>query len=856
MKKRLIALLALVLAFVMCAGILVACNNEETENPVEPTKAPEGNEPTQNPSGNEEQTWDSLYGFEKPEKTSGVADDDCDANRPLVIGYGSFSEKFSPFYAQTAYDVDVAGMTQIALATYDRASQIVMNGIQGETRTYNGKEFDYYGPANLTVEYDEANDKTVYTAVIRDDIQFSDGEYATIDDVIFTYYVYLDTDYSGSSSLYSFPIVGLQEYRNQVTSDLNEKYEKIINDLIAAGPNYTLTGSESFTQEMYDFYWNMVKEAWLKHINGLVEYIYNTHAGAYATKLGADMTAEAIGANEGLKVAFGMIMWGFGGFNSDGLFTDGTNTWDLETTFPTAEDYMNATMDAYAYNASEYFGVEDFGSADGDFGVAAYNAIFENFGQSEMSGKSIPSIEGIKKINDWCVEVTLDGFSANAIYSIFGVEITPLHYYGDESLFNAEGDREFGFPKGDLTLIREKTKSPLGAGAYKFVKYENRIVYFEANENYYLGAPITKNIQFKETETKDAASAIAAGTIDAYNDLSGSKSVFADIANYNDNGQITGNVITTLQVDNNGYGYIGINADKVNVGGDPDSDASKNLRKAFATLFSVYRESTYDAYYGVAATTIEYPISSTSWAAPQPADQGYEVAFAKDVEGNPIYTDGMSAEDKYAAALNAALGFFEAAGYTVADGKITAAPEGAKLTYEVRIPASGTGDHPSFKILTEVSDVLKDVGITLEVVDIPDNSTTEQLWDPLEAGTVEMWGAAWGGAIDPDMYQVYHSSNIPGLPNSTNSNHYRIADSKLDELIMQARTSDDQNVRKELYKQCLDIILDWAVEIPGYQRKNCSVISSERIKFSTVPEEVTTNYSWLAEIHTLQMLKG
>ena len=38
----------------------------------------------------------------------------------------------------------------------------------------------------------------------------------------------------------------------------------------------------------------------------------------------------------------------------------------------------------------------------------------------------------------------------------------------------------------------------------------------------------------------------------------------------------------------------------------------------------------------------------------------------------------MSTEEKYEAAAQAALGFFEAAGYTVEDGKLTAAPEGAK----------------------------------------------------------------------------------------------------------------------------------------------------------------------------------
>ena len=34
-----------------------------------------------------------------------------------------------------------------------------------------------------------------------------------------------------------------------------------------------------------------------------------------------------------------------------------------------------------------------------------------------------------------------------------------------------------------------KRNTPLGAGPYKFVKYENKTVYLEANESYYKGAP-------------------------------------------------------------------------------------------------------------------------------------------------------------------------------------------------------------------------------------------------------------------------------------------------------------------------------------------------------------------------------
>ena len=78
----------------------------------------------------------------------------------------------------------------------------------------------------------------------------------------------------------------------------------------------------------------------------------------------------------------------------------------------------------------------------------------------------------------------------------------------------------------------------------------------------------------------------------------------------------------------------------------------------------------------------------------------------------------MKDEDKYAAAKQAALGFFEAAGYTVENGKITAAPAGAKMEYEVMIGGGGNGDHPSFMILTEAKKALADIGMTLTVNDL------------------------------------------------------------------------------------------------------------------------------------------
>ena len=115
-------------------------------------------------------------------------------------------------------------------------------------------------------------------------------------------------------------------------------------------------------------------------------------------------------------------------------------------------------------------------------------------------------------------------------------------------------------------------------------------------------------------------------------------------------GKLSGDVIHTVMVSNPGYGYVGMNANNVKVGTEPGSAASKNLRKALATIIAVYRDVAVDSYYGEFANVIHYPISDTSWAAPKPTDPGYRQAFSVDVEGSPIYTSGMNAQQRYDAA--------------------------------------------------------------------------------------------------------------------------------------------------------------------------------------------------------------
>ena len=745
-------LLALFLGLVMCCSLLAGC-------------------------GSKNETAD------KP-----AADNATAEAGTLVLSASGFENKFSPFFAASADDQDVANFTQLYMMYVDRVSNPVLNGIEGETRSYNGTDYTYTGPADIVVTENE--DGTVfYDITMRDDLVFSDGTPIDIDDYIFSLYVLLDPSYDGSSTLYSRPILGLEEYRTGM--------DTLFNMLIAAGRDNTdFTYWEEATQTAF---WADLDQAGEKFAQDIVDY------------------CVAAGAAEEGDVAGAATAWGF-----DGLAADATAA-DFYTALCEGYDGDIVTMAAAeAANVSLQDCMNDY---------AAYTI-------GVQTGESAASIAGIQRTGDYSVRIVAKELDATMIYQL-GQVIAPLHYYGDEALYDYDNN-SFGFVKGDLSVVREKTTKPMGAGPYMFKEVANGVVYLEANPNYYKGEPKTKYVNMIETKEADMLNGISTGTIDIATP-SYSTELAKQIAELNGGDpSFDGSVITTKLIDYRGYGYIGIAANNVKVGDDPASAESKALRKAIATVIAAYREEGIDSYYGDTASIINYPISNTSWAAPQVTDDGYTVAYSVDVDGNPIYTADMKADEKYEAALEAALGYFEAAGYTVTDGKLTAAPAGAKLEYTVNIGAGGSGDHPTFLVLKNAADAFAKIGFTLTVNDLANAS---DLFASYQTGVAELWCAAWQSDSDPDMYQLYHSEG--------STNYYQISDKKLDTLIMDARQSTEQSYRKGLYKAAMEIIMDWGVELPVYQRSDAYTVSTERVDVTSLPTDMTPYWNWKNEIENI-----
>ena len=710
------------------------------------------------------------------------------AANTLVAAATGFESKFSPFFAASADDQDVVDLTQLGLLVSDREGAPVLKSIEGETRTFNGTDYTYKGISDIDIVHND--DGTVdYNVTIRDDLKFSDGEPVTIDDAIFSMYVFNDPTYDGSVTMYSCPIVGLEEYRQN-----NTTLSALLASLGEDNTDFSLV-----TEEQQTAFWKAVNEGLVAFAQEIVDYVKATES-------------------PDLSVADAASQWGF----------------DLDAS-ATIKDFALAIGAQYDWNFSA-MEAETAGSALADLiPEDVYNYSTTNV----ATGESAPNIAGIVRTGDYSMTVTTSEFDATFIYQL-GIPVAPLHYYGDTAQYDYDNN-SFGFPKGDLSIVREKTTTPLGAGAYTFASFADGTVYLDANPSYFNGEPKTAHINLKETQEADMLTGVQSGTLDIANP-SYSKQVAQQIAEYNGTDELAGPVMTTELVDYRGYGYIGLAANNVKVGNDPASEQSKDLRKAIATVLSVYRDEGIDSYYGETADVINYPISNTSWAAPRVTDSGYKVAYSVDVNGNDIYTSSMTTEEKYDAALQAALGYFEAAGYTVTDGKLTAAPEGAKLEYMVNIGGGGQGDHPTFLILKNAADAFAKIGFTLTVNDLANAS---ELYASYQSGVAEMWCAAWQATADPDMYQLYHSQG--------STNYYQINDSDLDEYIMTARESDDQSYRKGLYKAAMEIIMDWGVELPVYQRSEAYVVSSERVDISSLPSDMTPYWGWKSEAQNIVM---
>ncbi|MBP3936746.1 MAG: hypothetical protein IK954_04080 [Clostridia bacterium] len=809
----------------------------------------------------------------------------------FVIMTDQLDGLFNPFFYTAAADGTIVAMTQIGMMSSKYEN--------GEVKVAYGDD-----EAVVVKDYDitENEDDTItYTFVLKNGIKFSDGHPLTMEDVLFNYYVYLDPVYTGSNTLYSTDIVGLSEYRTQTVSSSSNDSDDLIASLAATRAaarvnelvnlfNSKLKASStkevSYDEMKAAIQSYTVSSGYKASLSNNPDEIDNKNLLAdyeralelFRDELNDDyvsaqesFTDEPYKSHDEFKDEVFRFMYSEGyvetkyAEGADGK-VDRTQIEKLTAMYPAsikdkaaAIDYIfndkiarslneilyywatgTTLLNEFTAKAKEVILHENIAD-DGSLAVQNIAGIV-SLGHTDAAGTTIEvngknykvaaehNADGTVKNADEndVLQITIDGVDPKAIWN-FAITIAPQHYYGEGSKVGVDiANNKFGVEFAsysfmtDIVQSTRNIKLPMGAGAYKVTNasnsdtpsesefYANNVAYFKANTNFEsVGAGIENakidKIRYQVVSSQNAIAALEEGSVHYI-----SPSLTTD--NYEKLEALSKKGMVTLTTDQLGYGYIGVNAAKIN---------DQNLRKAI--MCAMNTSLALDYYRAGTASQIYWPMSKVSWAYPKGAD----------AEDNGFDYPQISGWSKEIAMANVEKYMMEAG---VAAGD-------SELDITFTIAGSSLQDHPTYKVFRDAAALLNELGWEVEVV------CDTQALTKINTGSLEVWAAAWSSALDPDMYQVYHKDSTATstlawgynyLKTSGTSEETKILND-LSELIDEARSTNDQEERAEIYMEAMGEILDLAIELPVYQRSVLYAYNSKVINPDSLPSSDKMN---------------
>ncbi len=298
----------------------------------------------------------------------------------------------------------------------------------------------------VTAEYIPETNQTRYTAILTENSPVS------AQDMLFTLYVHLDP--GCESPLAALDIPGLESYRRQTNAERLSTAAEAMSAIHAAGPDHARTDADPWTQGLQDTYWSLrtaYDDACAREFPACAQAIVDYCDQMLAGSRGAfGMNADAIAQDDGLRIAYAMLQWGYADAE-DALLTGRRSgkAWQLTEQTPAIQDFVHELSLAYDGDLGACWKIETTGthepilpSVDEPF-LDAYLAEAQD---------SIPRIEGIRLIDDRTIEVLLTGINMREAGILFAQPVLSLSQQGDAELWNPE-EGLYGHPFGDVSGI-------------------------------------------------------------------------------------------------------------------------------------------------------------------------------------------------------------------------------------------------------------------------------------------------------------------------------------------------------------------------------------------------------------------
>lgn len=694
---------------------------------------------------------------------------------PLVIGYDNLSSNYNPFFFDKR-SLDVVKMVHTPVVLFSRSGKLVGSSVLEEE--YNGNNYTYQSIADLSISLNQSNG-AVYTITLKEGIVYSNGDAAVIDDLIFSLYVLLDKTYDGEVLLNELDIVGLKNYQLN-----NPLFESITDGEVEAELNNLSSASIADIRDfIYEKLYFKMEEMKAEFAEGsLYQSIFEYPKDAFAALYRRDVAYDSSSKTEAEVIS------------------------DLALQY----DYDYQMLGYILYKNPNYFNEEVMDVVRLALAKASSSEVVNN-------------ISGIVRINDLSLSIETASFKAQDIYKFMNLFLVPRNAF--KVLGYDYQANSFGVERENLDQIKEKTVF-YGLGAYKFVKEENNIIYFEANKDYYLGEALLKYVQFRKIITSELKTSLENGTIDMISSPLLASTIIDLKANED---------IALKKSFYEGYGYLGINKDNIT-----DDD----VRYAFLMLFASYRFKALTNTLGHQAEMLNSFYDCKSIALNNPNEYIYN---SKDeVE---IYNEDTLMPDKQTSALNAFVEILTTNGYSynTSLGKFTAASENNKLTYKLYISPYATTSLN--RLATEVKAVLDTKGITLELVY---SKTEAEFVMDVKDDKADFFIQFISDIKTINVEERYHSAAIGTDANQFN--YFKLNNNDIDILIEELMVELDDLERSLIYQSLQDLLLIEAIELPVFQKINYIAINKTRIVYLDSLFENTVYFSWLDNINLFNNL--
>ena len=822
----------------------------------------------------------------------------------LVIMTEDLDGLFNPFFSTTGADANIVSMTQVGMLGSDY--------VNGDVTVAYGKDHSVV-VLDYAINYDSATDKTTYTFVIKNDIVFSDGHPLTMEDVLFNLYVYLDPVYTGSSTMYSTDIVGLQDYRTQtigsgsssvddtITDAANDRAQNRLNELI----NLFRSVGKTQTAGSYSADYAKMVDAINKHTlsSGYVNAVSNNAAEVTNANLLADYEEALRLFKEELGTDYTSAKEAYleEPYKSTGEF-------DEVTSFMYAEGYvtveyakdpatnkdiksqiekvtrlynadvvkdMNSAID-YVYNSKieqeldiilSYWATAN--KLRTTYAAKAKEVILRaNMKDGELT---VPNIAGIVSLGHTTDVATVT--ASNGTYTVAhehdanGKPVNAEEYDVLQITINGTDPKaiwNFAFSVAPQHYYAEGYTVDIANNKfgvdYASFGYMTDVIQSKRNIKLPMGAGAYKVTDAQNSDTP-AESDFFLNNVVYFKANNSFMMGEPKIQKLRYQVVSASNAISALEAGSVHFvtpQFTQANIDLIN------GLASKGIEKTYTDqlgygYIGINAGKVPNIYVRKAIMSAMNTSLALSYYSTGMAETIYwpmstvSWAYPKDASGN---NSRDNLHDYPAISFNrddakaAILEYMQLAGVSAGD---------SALSIKFTIAGSNLTDHPTYQTFQSAADLLNECGWNIEVV--PDT----QALTKLSTGSLAVWAAAWGTTVDPDMYQVYHKNSTA---TSTLAWGYReiLASpasypeetqilTKLSDVIDDAREINDQAERSALYKEAMGYVLDLAIELPVYQRKVLYAYNAKVIDSSTLPGEINPYTSPLDKIWEIDFAK-